>query len=97
MWDGTGDRGPLDALKLLALECVGERGEAAVVRGDRREGGRAGGGVMDGSGRAVANGRAVEKRAVTNLMRPYTRPFPATNAAETLARCRCHRPRPGDT
>lgn len=26
LWDGTGDRGPLDALKLLALECVGERG-----------------------------------------------------------------------
>ena len=27
MWDGTGDRGPLDALKRLALECVGERGK----------------------------------------------------------------------
>ena len=27
LWDGTGDRGPLDALKLLALECVGERGK----------------------------------------------------------------------
>ena len=27
LWDGTGDRGPLDALKLLAIECVGERGK----------------------------------------------------------------------
>ena len=27
LWDGTGDRGPLDALKRLALECVGERGK----------------------------------------------------------------------
>ena len=27
LWDGTGDRAPLDALKRLALECVGERGK----------------------------------------------------------------------